>query len=208
MNIGKRIQDRRKQLGMSADELAKRIGKTRTTVSRYETGFIEKLPSSVLVPIAEALQTTPAYLMGWEDSPVGQYGNILPVAHKRVPMLGRIACGEPIYAEEERESYVEAGTNIQADFCLRAAGDSMTGARIYDGDIVFIRAQDSVDNGEVAAVIINDEATLKRVFYDPEKQKLVLQAENPKYAPLVYVGDELADVRILGKAIAFQSDVR
>lgn len=208
MNIGKRIQDRRKQLGMSADELAKRIGKTRTTVSRYETGFIEKLPSSVLVPIAEALQTTPAYLMGWEDSPVGQYGNILPVTAKRIPMLGKIACGEPIYAEEERESYVEAGTNIKADFCLRAAGDSMTGARIYDGDIVFIRAQDSVDNGEVAAVIINDEATLKRVYYYPEKQKLVLQAENARYEPLVFVGEELNDVHILGKAIAFQSDVR
>ena len=83
----------------------------------------------------------------------------------------------------------------------------MTGARIFDGDIVFIREQATVDNGQVAAVIIGDEATLKRVYFYPEKSKLVLQAENAKYEPLVYVGDELSDIHILGKAVAFQSDV-
>ena len=84
----------------------------------------------------------------------------------------------------------------------------MIGARILDGDIVFCRQQDMVENGEIAVVLINDEATLKRVYYYPEKKKLVLQAENPKYEPFVYVGEELDEIRILGKAIAFQSDVR
>ena len=76
-----------------------------------------------------------------------------------------------------------------------------------DGDIVFIRQQDSVDNGEIAAVIINDEATLKRVYFYPEEGKLVLSPENPRYAPLVYVGRELDLIKIIGKAVAFQSSV-
>jgi repressor LexA len=83
----------------------------------------------------------------------------------------------------------------------------MTGARIFDGDIVFIRAQSSVDNGEIAAVIINDEATLKRVYYYPDEEKLVLSPENPRYAPLLYVKEELENIKIIGKAVAFQSAV-
>ena len=122
-------------------------------------------------------------------------------------MLGEIACGEPIYAEEEHETYFAADSSLDADFCLRAHGDSMTGARIYDGDIVFIRSQSSVDNGEIAAVIINDEATLKRVYFYPEEGKLVLSPENPRFAPLVYVKDELNSIKIIGKAIAFQSSI-
>lgn len=83
----------------------------------------------------------------------------------------------------------------------------MINARIHDGDIVFIRKQSIVENGEIAAVIVDNEATLKRIYYYPEKSKLCLNAENPKYSPLVYVGDELNNIRILGKAIAFQSNV-
>lgn len=100
------------------------------------------------------------------------------------------------------------GTNIKADFCLRAQGDSMIDARIHDGDIVYVRKQEAVDNGEVAVVLIGDEATLKRVYYYPDKQKLLLQPANPKYEPFIYVGDELDQIRILGKAVAFQSDVK
>ena len=138
--------------------------------------------------------------MGWEErDAVSEY--------RSLPILGRIACGEPIFASEERESYALAGGGVDADFCLMAKGDSMTGARIYDGDIVFIRRQDTVNDGEVAAVIIGDEATLKRVYYYPDEEKLVLSPENPKYAPLVYVGEELAVIKILGKAVAFQSKV-
>ena len=133
--------------------------------------------------------------------------NIYPIELKRFPLLGEIACGEPRFASEDRESYVEASTDIQADFCLKAKGDSMINARIQDGDIVFIREQPSVYNGEIAAVVIDDEATLKRVFYYPEKDLFILKAENPKYDDLVYSKSELDNIRILGKAIAFQSDV-
>ncbi len=212
MNVGQRIKFRREQLNMSAEELGNKIGKAKTTIYRYELGQIEKLPTSVLEAVATALMTSPSYLMGWTDDPnireqTTQFNNIFPIQTQRIPMLGDIACGKPIFANEERESYVQAGMNIKADFCLTARGDSMIGARIHDGDIVFCRSQTMVDNGEIAAVIIGEEATLKRVYYYPEKKKLVLQAENPKYEPFVYVGSELDEITILGKAIAFQSDI-
>lgn len=142
------------------------------------------------------------------DDPLPTADNIFPITRKAFPLLGEIACGEPIYADESRESYIMAGTAVNADFCLRARGDSMTGARILDGDIVFIKKMPVVENGSIAAVIVGDEATLKRVYYYPQQKKLVLNAENPKYEPFVYVGEELDSVRILGKAVAFQSDVR
>ena len=116
-----------------------------------------------------------------------------------------IAAGQPIFAEEHFESYVEAGANIRADFCLRVKGDSMINARICDGDIVFIRKQPDVNDGEIAAVLIDNEATLKRVY--KKKGEIILVAENPAYKPLVYKGEELNEIRILGKAIAFQSNV-
>lgn len=133
---------------------------------------------------------------------------IFPLESRRFPMLGEIACGKPMMAYEDLESYVISGTDLHADFCLRARGDSMIGARIMDGDIVFIRSADMVSNGEIAAVVIDNEATLKRVYYYPEEQKLILTPENPKYPPLVYIGNQLAEIRILGQAIAFQSDIR
>lgn len=103
-----------------------------------------------------------------------------------------------------------AGTNINADFCLRASGDSMVGARILDGDIVFIRKQDMVENGEIAAVVVNNdsEATLKRLYYYPDKGVLILKPENPAYEDLIFSGNELNQVHVLGKAMAFQSDVK
>lgn len=136
------------------------------------------------------------------------YDNIYPIELKKFPLLGEIACGEPIFANEDRESYVLAGTNIKADFCLKARGDSMINARIFDGDIVFIKEQSIVNDGEIAAIIIEDEATLKRVYFDQANNTLQLVAENPIYRPLIYNGETLNTIRILGKAVAFQSDVR
>ena len=130
---------------------------------------------------------------------------ILYFPQKRLPLLGEIACGKPILAEGGEESMVEIKTDVAADFCLRAKGDSMTGSRIHDGDLVLIREQDMVENGEIAAVLIKDEATLKRVYYYPEKKRLVLYPDNPAYMPLVFAGQELSEVRILGKAVALQT---
>lgn len=216
MHVGQRIKQRREELNMSAEELGIKIGKAKTTIYRYELGLIEKMPTSTLKDIATALYTTPAYLMGWEEEQptkeqnfdIFQIKNISPIATKKVPMLGDIACGQPIFAAEEHGYYVEVNTDINADFCLTARGDSMIGARIQDGDIVFCKSQSMVNNGEIAVVIIGEEATLKRVYYNQEQQKLILQAENPKYEPFVYIGEELQDVHIIGKAIALHTEIR
>lgn len=135
------------------------------------------------------------------------YPNILPIKTRKIPLLGEIACGQPIFCTEDRESYVEAGTDVKADFCLKARGDSMVGARILDGDLVFIQRDAPLEAGQIYAVAIDDEATLKRVYYDSKSQVLQLMAENSKYAPLIYTGETLDHVHILGKAVAFQSDV-
>ena len=206
--LAKNIRELRKEKGMTLEELAEKVGTSRQTIHRYENGMISNIPSEKIVLLASALNTTPSTLMGWESNrTVFGYKNILPITIKRLPVLGEISCGEPIYAVENREEEIVVDTEFDADFCLKANGDSMIGARIFDGDIVFIRSQQSVDNGDIAAVIINDEATLKRVYFYPEEGKLILSPENPKYSPLVYIGEELNNINILGKAVAFQSKV-
>lgn len=210
MTIGERIKQRRMELGLSADQVAEKLNVDRTTIFRYERGAISKVPTDTLAKLAQVLYTSPTYLMGLSDETgtMSNADNLYQIEIKKFPLLGNIACGKPIFAEEEFELYVEAGANIKADFCLKCKGDSMINARIHDGDIVFVRKQPMVDNGEIAAVLIGDEATLKRVFYYPDKGKLILQAENPSFEPLVYIGEEINEIDILGKAIAFQSDVK
>ena len=118
MTVGERIKARRKELGISADSLALCIGVSRSTMFRYEKGDIEKVPGDTLEPIARALHTTPAYLMGWEDSPTPK--NIIPMPRmKSVPLIGEIACGVPVLAEENIEEYVDLPEHIKADFALR-----------------------------------------------------------------------------------------
>ena len=195
----------RKEKKLTLEEIAEALGTSKQTIHRYENGIISNVPPEKVKALAKLLEVTPSELMGWQESSFAH--GTMPISIKRLPILGEIACGEPIYATEEHESYASADETLDADFCLRAHGDSMTGARIYDGDIVFIRSQNAVDNGEIAAVIIDDEATLKRVYFYPDQEKLILSPENPKYAPLVYVGSELESIKIIGKAIAFQSSV-
>lgn len=196
LTIGERIRRRRKQLGLSVDDIAKKLGKDRATIYRYESSEIENLPLNVLEPLAKVLRVSPGYLMGWE--------NIIPYKTKKVPMLGEIPAGEPMMvAEECCEYYVEVDESISVDFCLRVKGDSMIDARIQDGDLVFIRKQPIVENGEIAAILIDNEVTLKR-FYKNDGG-VILKPENSKYQPKYYTEKDFKDIRILGKAIFFQS---
>lgn len=208
LDLYKNIRSRRQELGLTQTELAHKLGYSdKSMIAKIEAGKVD-LPQSKIMAFADALHTSASSLMGWEDDTLPPYDNIAPITTHKLPVLGSIACGQPIFMEEQFEFYVEVGVEIKADYILRAKGDSMINARINNGDIIFIRNQPTVENGQIAAVAIGDSVTLKRVYYYPESQKLVLQAENPKYEPLVYVGQELEDVRILGRAMAFQSDIR
>ncbi len=209
MTMGQRIYSLRKQRKMTQEDVAKRLGVAVQTVFKYEKGIVTNIPLDKLEVLARILDTTTTYLTGWggedEDSGRETIKNLITADLVKIPLLGEIAAGEPILAQEEHESFVEAGSDLHADFCLKVHGDSMINARIYDGDVVFIHKQPMVENGEIAAVIIDNEATLKRVYYYPEKNKLMLTPENPAYEPFVFMNEELSNVRILGKAIAFQS---
>ena len=132
---------------------------------------------------------------------------LYPVKKKRFPVLGKVACGEPIFAEEDRETSIMASADINADFCLIAQGDSMTGAHIDDGDIVFVRQMEVVPNGKIAVVLIEDEATLKYIDYRPEQATLVLTPANPAFRTQIYTGEELNQIRVLGMAVTLQKDL-
>jgi repressor LexA len=141
--------------------------------------------------------------MSLEDAFDLPASDIVTYATKKVPLLGSIAAGEPILACEEHDAYVEIDRNMPVDFCLRVKGDSMIDARIHDGDLVFVKKQNYVDNGEIAVVMIDDEVTLKRFYQN--NGGVILKPENSKYQPKYYPKDELSKIRILGKAVFFQS---
>lgn len=203
-NIYARIRSRREELGLSQEELAARMGyKSKSSINKIEMG-VNDIPQSKVFAFAKALETTTAYLMGCDDT---LPPNILPMPKTRkVPRLGSIACGTPILAAENLDGYDDVADYIQCDFTLLCKGDSMINARIFDGDIVYIRQQEEVEHGEIAAVLIGEEATLKRVYLFDDH--ISLEAENPQYRPMVYWGEDMNNIRILGKAVAFTSAVK
>lgn len=205
MTTGQRMKARRKELGLSAETVAEKLDISPATVYRYEKGDIDKIPGDILQPLASILHTTPAYLMGWEEAPAAGPAipsGFIPVPEmEKVPLVGSIACGQPILAEENVEEMVDAPAGRDVDFCLLCKGDSMIDAGIHDGDIVYIRQQTDVENGEIAAVRIGDEATLKRVY--KSAAGVMLAPANAAYTPQMYGPDTLDDIQIEGKAIGW-----
>lgn len=201
-----RIKSRRTELGLTVEELAHKMGyKDKSSISKIENGKAD-IPQSKIAAFADALQTTPAYLMGWEEQPEPKKPTIPPGFEpmpkmKKIPLIGAIACGEPITAEQNIEKMVDVPENIRCDFSLTCHGDSMVDAGIHDKDVVYIRIQPEVENGEIAAVRIEGEATLKRVYYNSDT--LTLMPANPAYAPMVYTGSQLEEVHIEGKAVGW-----
>lgn len=200
---------------MSAAELSRKTGVAEGTISNYKKGVYEAKQARVL-EFSRVLNVNPAWLMGYDVPMLGDnkqqpdyshIKNIMPVPEtKQLPVIGTIACGTPILAEQNIEDMVNVPAFVQADFVLRCSGDSMIGAHIRDGDLVCIRIQPDVDDGQIAAVLIGEEATLKRVYHRPNG--VTLMAENPAFPPLVYIGEECEDIRIMGKAITCVSKVR
>lgn len=207
------IKNLRLEKGYNMKQAALALNIPYTTYVSYEKGSRE--PSNdMLIKIADFYQTTVDYVLANSNirTPVSANlsslaENILPIENaKKIPLLGTIACGEPILAKENIEYEVDVPAHIRADFALRCKGNSMIGARIYDGDIVYIRKQPDVESGEIAAVLIGDEATLKRVY--KYSDTVVLRPENPLYEELVYKKEEINKIKILGKAIGFCADIK
>lgn len=207
MELKDRIKRYRKLNKLTLEDVAKIIGVSKQTVQKYENGIISNIPSDRIESMAKAFSCTPADLMGWDDYSDKVPDGFLPLPLTlKKPRLGSIVCGQPIDNPENFEGYDDVPENIHCDFTLKCEGDSMIGARIYDGDIVYIRQQSEVENGQIAAISIDGEKTLKRVYWDGAS--LILQPENPKYQPLVYTGLKLATVRIIGLAVGFTSLIK
>ncbi len=205
MKVGSRIKQRRKQLGMSAETLAERIGLSPSTVYRYESGDIANVNSEALQPIADVLGVTPGYLMGWEDEarpatrPLPP--NLRPIDQlhrQRVPLIGRVAAGQPIMAETDYETYVDSP--VDCDAALEVAGDSMAPTYL-PGDILYIKHRPDVSEGQVAVVLIDDEAALKHVY--KRKDGLTLISDNPDYAPMMVDAADHDYIAIYGVPVGY-----
>lgn len=194
-----RIKQRRIELGLTVEELANKMGyKDKSSISKIENGKAD-IPTSKVVAFARALETTTAYLLGVDDSASAIPSGFQPMPEmSSIPRVGRIACGDPILAEENIEGHDSVPSAWRADFTLVCVGDSMA-PRIQDGDLVAVRKQDEVENGEIAAVRIDNEATLKRVFVFPDH--IELRAENPAFPTIIRIGEAMNDVHIEGKAV-------
>ncbi len=199
--LAARIRQRREQLNLSQEELARRAGyRSKSSINKIEKG-INDIPQSKLEVFARALDTTPAYLMGLSsaDLPAPPPGFEPLPEMARVPLVGSIACGGPITAEQNIECYIGVPSAWHADFALTCHGDSMAPA-IRDGDIVCIRMQPQVEQGEIAAVRIGEEATLKH--FHRQGSTVMLLADNTAVCPpMIYSGAQLAEIQIEGKAV-------
>lgn len=196
--IGHRIKARREQLQMTQEELAKKIGyKSKTTITKIENGTNDIVQSKVC-DFAKALNTTPAYLMGWEEpEQLTPKSNGYPTV--RIPVLGDVAAGVPILAQQDIIGYEDIPADMAKTgeyFGLKIKGDSME-PKIHDNDIVIVKSMSNAENNDIVIAMINDEATCKRLH--KYSNSVVLTAINSDYKPIEVTPDE--NIQILGKVV-------
>lgn len=203
--LGERIKSARINRGMTQEELGKLVGVQRAAINKYETGVVVNLKRSMIANLAQALDVDPTWLLGMTETGDPVPANLFVPKFNTVPIIGTIACGTPILAQQNIEGHVAKSDHIQADFALWCKGDSME-PRFMDGDLVFIHQTPDVYDGQIAAVLIDGEATLKHVYKAPDR--LTLVAENAAYAPMVFSDPvQLQDVRIIGLVTGYQRAV-
>lgn len=200
------LKGRRLELELTLEDVAKRVGVSPATISRWESGDIANMRRDRIAALAKALQISPAVIMGWDvDTPIP------PGAHrpqfKKVPMLGYAAAGQPLEDLNQDTPYYDVDNKYDVDFCITVRGDSMINAGINDGDIVFIKSMPEVPNGRIACVEIdNEKVCLKRFYKSPDG--IMLVSENPKYAPIQLTRFNCQNVKILGLAVLRQSEIQ
>lgn len=219
MTIGEFINRRRMELGLTLEDIGNATGVKKSTVKKWETGSISNMGRDKIDALAKILKVSPIVFIN-ED--IDDYynvihttnvsrtlpPNIIPLSSVTyIPLVGTIACGTPIFAEQNIERKILLPDMVKADFAVRCKGSSMINAGINDGDIAFIRSQKMVENGEIAAVQIMNfetEATLKKVYITDTSITLV--AQNPEYEPITFTGEDMNRVEIIGKCVAVLKD--
>lgn len=210
-----RLKSLREGRGLSQTALGRKIGVKQSTIGMWESG--KNMPEFAnLEKLSKVFGVSIDFLLGRSDYPdappstgggwITVSGISAPPETVKKPRLGAIACGQPILAEEHIDEYDDVPITISCDFTLLCVGDSMTGAGIQDGDVVYIRQQPVVNNGDIAAVLIDGEATLKR--FRRVGDTVMLLAENPNFEPMVYNNGEINSVQIIGKAVGFTREFK
>lgn len=199
------LKGRRLELELTLEDVAKRVGVSPATISRWESGDIANMRRDRIAALAKALQISPAVIMGWDvDTPIP------PGAHrpqfKKVPMLGYAAAGQPLENLNQDTPYYDVDNKYDVDFCITVRGDSMINAGINDGDIVFIKSMPEVPNGRIACVEIDNEKVCLKRFYK-SADGIMLVSENPKYPPIQLNRFNCQSVKILGLAVLRQSEI-
>lgn len=203
-DIAKRLLETIQKRQMTYGDLAAKTGIAKSAIQRYATGETKKIPLPRLEALADALGVSAAYLMGWDEpSPASRPlpAGLLPVVKRRIPIIGHVAAGVPIMAEREYEEYEDDTYGISCDYVLRVEGDSME-PRVLDGDVVYVRQQPDVDDGQIAVVGVDDSVTLKVVYHLPNGLQLV--SLNPKYKPMIYTQANTDYLAIIGLAVAYK----
>ena len=211
-NFSSRIKLLRTERGITQEQLASMLKVSRSTIGMYESGKREP-DFETSEAIADIFNVDMDFLMGRSDverkHPLTPTTVIPPGFQPMpemttVPIVGRIACGTPILAEQNIEGSACVPARWRATFSLVCKGDSME-PKIHDGDLVAIRKQPEVENGEIAAVRIGEEATLKRVY--KREGFLELRPENSNYESIILIGEKMAEATIEGKAVGLCRDI-
>lgn len=217
MILGDFIKNYRREHGCSMEQFAKMTGLSKAYISILERN-VNPVNGKPVIPSLETIKAVAqainmdfneviAVLDGNQPVSLKKEENDVPPGFepmpkmKKVPLIGAIACGDPITAIENRDGEIDAPEDMNCDFALRCKGNSMIGAGIHDGDAVYIHIQPEVENGEIAAVRIGDEATLKRVYLHTDY--IELRPENAAYESIIRRREEMNDVHIEGKAVGY-----
>lgn len=205
-SFSKRLKDALEMRGVSQAELSKRTGINRSSISTYLKGEYKAKQDKVDL-IAQALNVSPAWLMGFDIQPSGLPKLPNGAELKKVPMLGYAAAGKPLEDLNQDVFYVNIDDKYDVDFCITVSGDSMIGANIFDGDIIFIKKTSEVANGRIACVQIDREKVCLKRFYK-NGDMVTLVSENPRYPPMVFTKDNCESLQILGLAVIKQSEIK
>ncbi len=206
--INRLLKERRKEKGLTMKTVAEAVGVSEATVSRWESGNIANMGRSRIAALAKILDLSPSEIMEIDEPSASSSKpapELIPVPYHpthRIPVLGSISAGLPLYAVEQIEGYIYTELNGGHEyFGLRVKGDSMTAARICENDIIIVRKQEQVEDGEIAVVMVGDEdATVKRYHREGDTVMLSPQSYNPEHHVQVYQLKE-TPIRILGKVV-------
>lgn len=205
MTIGEKIKMQRKSLGLTQTELGAKLGVQKNAVSKWECGRVDDIPSSKIKVMAQLFGVQPSYLIDDKDALPADATPVDFSTLKRIPILGQISAGLPLYAEQNIEGYTYTDLNHGGEyFALRVRGDSMNAARIYENDLLIVRKQDTAEDGEiVVAMVGDDEATVKYWHRRGNVVMLEPKSTNPIHQMQIYDLSE-TKIRIIGKVVQNQ----